>query len=275
LPGSGWPADGVTELLHDQYGIGELRLLTPALAHLSQEQSRWLLWVSPPYIPYPPALLKAGIDLTSVLVVKPKTANDTLWVLEKALASKSCSAVLAWPGNINEKQIRRLQVASKEGNSWNILFRPCKAADQASPAELRIRLFSTRTSPLLNHTSINLKVIKRRGGWASEMINVNFDDVLNQVVPYFPELLLSRTAEGSLSRTAEGSILKAAEKAAEGSLLKVAEKAAEGSLLKAAEGSLPGTAESKLTWDSSGEVTLGVGNFLEEIGSSGHDLKLH
>ncbi len=198
LPGSGWPADGITEILHDQYGIGELRLLAPALAHLSQEQNRWLLWVSPPYIPYPPALLKAGIDLTSILVVKPKTANDMLWVIEKALESMSCSAVLAWPGNINGKQIRRLQVASKKGNSWSILFRPSKAADQASPAELRIRLFSTRTSPLLNHTSINLKVIKRRGGWASEMININFCDTLNQVVPYFPELLLSRTTGGRL-----------------------------------------------------------------------------
>ena len=185
LPGSGWPADGVTELLHDRYGIGELRFLTPALAHLSREQTRWLLWVSPPYIPYPPALLKAGIDLTSVLIVKPKTASDTLWVLEKALSSKSCSAVLAWPGNINSKQVRRLQVASKEGNSWSILFRPASAADHASPAELRVQLFASKTSPLRKNTSINLKIIKRRGGWATGMINLHFSDKLNQMTPDF------------------------------------------------------------------------------------------
>jgi cell division inhibitor SulA len=183
LPGHGWPADGVTELLHEQYGIGELRLLTPALAHLSQEQNRWLLWVSPPYIPYPPALLNAGIDLTSVLIVKPKTTGDTLWVLEKALSSKSCSAVLAWPGNINAKQIRRLQVASKKGNSWSILFRPGSAAQNASPAELRIQLFAA-SSPHTS-TSINLKILKRRGGWATGMINLHFSDKLNQVAPDF------------------------------------------------------------------------------------------
>lgn len=188
LPGSGWPEDGVTELLHDQYGIGELRLLSPALAQLSQIQSRWLLWVAPPYIPYPPALVNAGIDLASILVVRPKSKDDVLWVLEKALASKSCSAVLAWPGNINEKQIRRLQVASKEGNSWSILFRPLRAAIHASPAELRIQLHATRTSPLLTNTSIDLKILKRRGGWASRTINISFEDSLNQLTPHFSEL---------------------------------------------------------------------------------------
>ncbi len=196
LPGAGWPDDGVTELLHDQQGIGELRLLTPALARLSQTQTRWLLWVSPPYIPYPPALLKAGIDLTSILIVNPKTANDTLWVLEKALASKSCSAVLAWPGNINEKQIRRLQVASKEGNTWNILFRPAKAAERASPAELRIQLFPPKTSPSRHtspseHTSVDFRILKRRGGWSSEILNVPFEDRLNQITPDFPSLSIA------------------------------------------------------------------------------------
>jgi len=191
LPGSGWPESGVTELLFDQSGIGELRLLTPALAHLSQSQSRWLLWVSPPYVPYPPALLHAGIDLTSILIVKPKTVKDSLWVLEKALVSKSCSAVLAWPGNINEKQIRRLQVASKEGNSWGILFRPAEMAKHSSPAELRIQLYPTRTSELLTHTSIDLKILKRRGGWATDIINVPFSDKLNQPAPVFPELQIT------------------------------------------------------------------------------------
>ena len=124
LPGAGWPADGVTEFLHDRAGIGELRLLAPALARMTHEQNRWILFVSPPYIPYPPALAQAGIDLTRVIVSQPRTPKDYLWVLEKALASQSCSAVIAWPGRIHEKQIRRLQLASKDGYSWGILFRP-------------------------------------------------------------------------------------------------------------------------------------------------------
>ena len=37
LPGGGWPPAALTEILTEQYGIGELRLLMPALARLSTE----------------------------------------------------------------------------------------------------------------------------------------------------------------------------------------------------------------------------------------------
>jgi hypothetical protein len=200
LPGGGWPVDGVTEILHDQYGIGEFRLLAPALARLSHEQSRWLLLVSPPYIPYPPALAQAGIDLTHILITQPKTRKDYLWVLEKSLASQSCSAVIAWPGNIHDKQVRRLQLASKEGNCWNILFRPEHAARNASPAELRVRVKGLHVSPLQESSAVELKVLKRRGGWESEPIRISFLDQLNQVTPDFRDLDVKKVAEKSYKK---------------------------------------------------------------------------
>ncbi|MDZ7686441.1 MAG: SulA-like leucine-rich domain-containing protein [Gammaproteobacteria bacterium] len=94
LAGDGWPTGGIAELLFDRPGIGEMRLLSPALARLSRERSRWLLWVSPPFLPYPPALARAGIDLSRVLVARPSNRTDALWTLEKALSSQGCSAVL-------------------------------------------------------------------------------------------------------------------------------------------------------------------------------------
>jgi len=193
LPGAGWPLDGVTELLHEQQGIGELQLLSPALARLSREQTRHILMVSPPYIPYPPALHALGIDLASILVVQVNENRDMLWALEQALASKSCSAVLCWPKKINEKQIRRLQLASKDGNTWNILFRPTQAITQYSPAELRIHLSPAKYAPLNFHRSIHLKILKRRGGWESDEHKIDFDDRLNQQTPDFSELVIPST----------------------------------------------------------------------------------
>ena len=187
LPGQGWTTNGVTELLHDHHGIGELRLLGPALSKLSLEQDRWVLWVCPPYIPYPPALSAMGIDLRSVIIAQPETPRDFLWVLEAALASGTCSAVLAWPKNIQEKQIRRLQVACKTGSTWNILFRPSNAAGNASPAELRISLKPTE-EPLHTKSSISLKIIKRRGGWGTDTFSVKLKDDLNRETPYLPDL---------------------------------------------------------------------------------------
>ena len=188
LPGSGWPADGVTELLHDQYGIGEFRLLTPSLARLSQLQARWLLLVSPPYIPYPPALAQAGVDLSRIVISQPKSPRDYLWVLENALASKSCSTVIAWPRRILDKQIRRLQVASRTGNTWCILFRPEAAGINASPAELRLRLRPGQ--PRHDNSALEVRVLKRFGGWESGDIRLTFADQLHRPMPDFSEMLV-------------------------------------------------------------------------------------
>src|SRR3546814_8292766 len=50
LPGQGWPLGSLIELLPSQPGIGEIRLLQPALASLGSERSVAL--VRPPYEPY-------------------------------------------------------------------------------------------------------------------------------------------------------------------------------------------------------------------------------
>ena len=194
LPGTGWPADGVTEFLHDRAGIGELRLLAPALARMTHEQNRWVLFVSPPYIPYPPALAQAGIDLTRVIVSQPKAPKDYLWVLEKALASQSCSAVIAWPSRIHEKQIRRLQLASKDGYSWGILFRSEESSKNASPAELRLRLRPLPGNSLgKDNSSIAVKILKRRGRWESEEFTIAFNDQLLRPMPNFSEMVVDQS----------------------------------------------------------------------------------
>jgi hypothetical protein len=193
LPGAGWPVDGVTEFLHNRAGIGELRLLAPALARMTHEQNRWVLFVSPPYIPYPPALAQAGIDLTRVIVSLPKNPKDYLWVLEKALSSQSCSAVITWPGRIHEKQIRRLQLASKDGYSWGILFRPGESSKNASPAELRLRLRPLPGySPGKDNSAIAVKILKRRGRWESEEFTIAFNDQLLRPMPDFSEMVVDQ-----------------------------------------------------------------------------------
>lgn len=204
LPGGGWPAAGIVELLCAHHGIGEFRLLAPALAQLSQTLTRWLLWVDPPCIPYAPALVNAGIDLSAVLIVKPKSRTDTLWVLEKALASQSCSAVLAWPRNLRDKEIRRLQVAGKDGNCLGVLFRPGRVARQSSPAELRILLRGIHPSPLTEHSGATLHILKRRGGWPTGEIDIEFEDRLNLITPDFSEMIVRRGRTPARQNTGSG-----------------------------------------------------------------------
>src|SRR4249920_4082167 len=66
LPGGGWPTGALAELVPAHDGIGELRLLGPALARLARAGER-IAWIAPPYLPYAPALVAAGIALGQVL----------------------------------------------------------------------------------------------------------------------------------------------------------------------------------------------------------------
>ena len=78
LPGGGWPAAALTEILPQHDGIGELRILGPALASLAA-RGLWLAWIAPPYLPYAPALAAAGIDLTRLLFIRTRSPRETLW----------------------------------------------------------------------------------------------------------------------------------------------------------------------------------------------------
>lgn len=165
LPGGGWPRGALTEILVEREGIGELRLLLPALARVS-EQSGWQAWVAPPHVPYAPALAAAGVKLKQLLVAKPQSAADAWWTAEQALRSGACRAVLAWLKMPDERRMRRLQLGAESGHAWGVLFRSASAAQERSPAALRLRLEATANG-------LAVHILKRRGGHVSKPVMVD------------------------------------------------------------------------------------------------------
>jgi len=155
LPGGGWPRKGLIELLADRSGIGELSLLMPALVALCGEQHEggWLAWVSPPYQPYAPALAACGIDIDRVLVVR---SGSAAWVMEQALRSGSCSAVLGWVDAIDLPSLRRLQLAAEQAGCLAVLFRRSQESNLPSPAVLRIMLSAMQAG-------LEVRILKSRG----------------------------------------------------------------------------------------------------------------
>ncbi len=170
LPGGGWPVGALTEILADEEGTGALWLTMPALARLSQTP-RWLAWVAPPHIPYAPALAGMGVDLSKVLLIRPRRSLDRMWALEQALRSGTCSAVLAWPteADIETKVLRRLQLAAEAGQCWGVLFRSQRAARRSSPAALRLHVRAFLDG-------ISVHVLKCRGGWTRNSVELRLDD---------------------------------------------------------------------------------------------------
>ncbi len=156
LPGGGLPPAALTEILHGRHGMGELQLLMPALARLSRG-GRWIAMVAPPFLPYAPALAAQGLDLSRVLTVHPGEASQSLWAVEQALRSGTCAAVLLWPRQCDERSLRRLQLAAEAGDSLGLLFREQTAAQQRSPAALRLMLEDS------SRERLNVRILKCRG----------------------------------------------------------------------------------------------------------------
>src|SRR5206468_3010102 len=125
LPDAGWPARVLTELLLPHAGIGELRLLAPALAALQHQQQRSVMLFDPPALPFGAACSACGLDLQQLYVVQSRDARrgrahgllpaaDVLWALEQALKSGHVGAVLAWlPARLPADALRRLQLAAQ------------------------------------------------------------------------------------------------------------------------------------------------------------------
>ena len=184
LPGGGWPVGSVVEILSDSQGVGELRLIAPALARLSrlnwhdqgsegEDEHRdtaagglhFLAWISPPYIPYAPGMELLGLQPEHALWVQPRSLDDAWWAAEQSLQSGVCPAVLIWPDSDGfrdpgvraaDREVRRLQIAAESSRSVGFVFRKTNAARQFSPAALRLLVRP-------HAQGLQLRVIKARG----------------------------------------------------------------------------------------------------------------
>ncbi len=162
LPGGGWPVGAITEVMPETQGIGELSLLLPALAQLSRA-GRYLVWIAPPCLPYPLALAQHGLVLNRMVLVQARDAASVLWAAEQALRCPAVGAVLAWPASLDDRRVRRLQLAAETGGSCGVLYRPPSAALQPSPAALRLRLKAL-------NTGLHVEIQKARGGHAHALV---------------------------------------------------------------------------------------------------------
>ena len=165
LPGGGWPSAALTEVVLAREGIGEIRLTLPALVRL-QAAGRDIVWIAPPHVPYAPALAAAGVDLARLLVVRCRTSAEQLWAYEQALRAPECGAAFAWLDAGDDRVLRRLAVAARDGRTWGVLWRRPGQRGSASAAPLRLAL-----APQDGRLAV--KIVKRRGGELAQPVLVD------------------------------------------------------------------------------------------------------
>jgi protein ImuA len=153
----GWPRGQLTELIGGPFGSGETRILLPMLAACTRDQRRVVL-VGPPATPWIPGWRQLGVDPELVLMIRTATEEDAVWSCEQILRQPGTGALLAWLRGTDGAPLRRLRLAASAGDACAFLYRPPAAAQQPSPAHLRIRWQGAG-----DH--LRLEVIKQTGGW--------------------------------------------------------------------------------------------------------------
>jgi protein ImuA len=170
LPGGGWPHRVLTELLLPHPGLGELRLLAPALARIAGV-GRSVMLFDPPAALSGWALAQLGVATEQLFIVYgrdgPRGSSarrrlppgaDLLWALEQALKSGHVGAVLAWlPQRLRADALRRLQLAAQSHDGPAFLFREIESRLKPSAAPLRLALSCAGIDTLA------VRVLKRRG----------------------------------------------------------------------------------------------------------------
>jgi protein ImuA len=168
LPEGGWPASMLIELLLPHSGIGEMRLLRPALSAIAEE--RRIAFVQPPHLPQIATCTAWEIAPERLLWIKTAHAPDALWSAEQILRNGSCGALLCWQTQIRSEALRRLHLAAQAAGTVFWMMRPMTAAQQPSPAPLRLGLMPARGG-------IRIRMVKRRGPWREDSFDVPFPEM--------------------------------------------------------------------------------------------------
>jgi protein ImuA len=170
LPGGGWPTGSLIELLLQQNGIGEMRLLHPVLA----DMKRPIMLLQPPQVPQLLGLSALGVQPAQLIWVKGTgRAADGQWAAEQALRSGCCGAVLLWDKHVRGEALRRLHLAAQTSDTLFCMLRPIQEARDASPAPLRLAVRGAAGG-------LQIEFIKRRGPQRDEPL----------FLPLLPSMLL-------------------------------------------------------------------------------------
>ncbi|MCD0506150.1 translesion DNA synthesis-associated protein ImuA [Bordetella petrii] len=169
LPGGGWPPGTLIELLAPHPGVGEIRLLQPALAQLDTRHA--IALVQPPHVPHLACWQAWRLDPRQLLWVAPQRPTDALWAAEQILKHGSCGALLCWLPRVRAEALRRLHLAAQDSGTLCFALRPATAAQQASPSPLRLAL-----APAPGGLSVH--ILKRRGPACAEPLNIIFEPSL-------------------------------------------------------------------------------------------------
>jgi protein ImuA len=136
---------------------------------------------------YPPAAAVWGIDLTTLLVLRPANQADAVWALDQALRCPGVGAVWATCDRLDVRDFRRLQLAAECGRTLGLLSRPAKLRGQPTWADVQWQVGQASSLPsprvpkrsalhLLLPWTLRVELVRCRGKPGGESVLLQLDE---------------------------------------------------------------------------------------------------
>lgn len=183
----GFPLAGTIHL-QSPLGCGELRFMLSILqqqrvqqqkqcseqrAEDNTEQSpqKLYIFINPPFELNAEFLLAHKVALNQLVIVQAKTSAEALWTAEQSVKSGACDAVFIWQNQLKHTQIRKLELAAQQGQSYCVWLQSALNQNQQASIQSNLPL---SLSLCLSRKGENLEVTvnKQKIGWAQGPVKV-------------------------------------------------------------------------------------------------------
>ncbi|MCH7591406.1 MAG: hypothetical protein IH989_01320 [Planctomycetes bacterium] len=154
LPGGGLPCGAITEILSDGPGAGSMtlamrvgrekgsrdqgiegsrdngsdrshrRIVLPPLPSEGMGHPRKIVVVDVCGDFYPPAVVRHGVSLDRIIVIRTTNEQDAFWAVDQSLRCPGVAVVIATLRHLDERLSRRLQLAAESSGAIGLILRP-------------------------------------------------------------------------------------------------------------------------------------------------------
>jgi protein ImuA len=121
---------------------------------------------------YPPAAALAGIELSQLIVVRVRSAQDEIWAVDQALRCPAVGSVVCWTERFDQRGRRRWQLSAEAGAGLALLVCPERIRHEACWAEVRLLV-----EPLVSERGrrLRVEVLRCRGAAAGGAVELELD----------------------------------------------------------------------------------------------------
>ena len=171
LPGNGLRRGCLVEWLAADPGSGAGTLALAAAREAGRDGGPMVVVESRGEF-YPPAAALAGIELSQLIVVRVRSAQDEIWAVDQALRCPAVGSVVCWTDRFDQRGRRRWQLSAEAGAGLGLLVCPERVRHQACWAEVRLLV-----EPLVSGQGrrLRVEVLRCRGAAAGRIVELEQD----------------------------------------------------------------------------------------------------